>query len=252
MRRGTRPASDAAGLAALRQAEPVAGVVLEQGLDAVEALLRLAAKMHAARLQLRVRLATILRLKHAGAELPALDQLPQRRARLVVERGRLVDAHQHDVGLGLPFRRHREPAEVAQHLLGAHFEAELLGVEGLGALLVGDVDGGVAEFVDHGLSSRRHGSGWKVPGGKGSRRTLAVLALDAGGLLLRNGHLARRARVGPRISRGRARAGRGWARGSESRAERTARRGARARRRRRAARAGTRAASGPSRSRTWC
>src|SRR5256885_3219956 len=137
-------------LAALdfREAEEVPGVVLEDRGEAVGHLLGRAGKLDAAGAQIFVGRGDVLALENSSAQRPRLDGGPQG-GRGLGAGFRPLHRHEDDADVGLRLRCDGEPAEVAHAGVIAHLEAELVGVERLGAILIEHVDGGVGQFDDH-------------------------------------------------------------------------------------------------------
>src|SRR5262249_10403783 len=79
---------------ALGQAEPVAGVVFEQRLDAVRPLTRLLLELDPTRLELLVGLLAVGRLEDAGAHIAPLDEAAELRADVLGHHHAGADGHQ--------------------------------------------------------------------------------------------------------------------------------------------------------------
>src|SRR5215472_16464955 len=133
----------------LVEAEPVAGVVAEQRLDAVGPLGRLLQEGDALAVQVLVGALDVIGLDDPRAHHALGDQAEQGRGVLLTEHRRLGTSEQ-DVQVGLVLRADRETAEAVHGRVAAHLEAELLGVELLGAVLVLDEHVHVRELLDHG------------------------------------------------------------------------------------------------------
>src|SRR5262249_37773558 len=143
----------------LGQAEPVARVVTEHCLDAVGSLGWLLQERHAATGQLLVGLAAVVGLPYAAAECALGDEFPQLLGRLLVvsplRRGEAeLQSRPARWGHGQPAESLSGTGEIGAHLdIVARCEAELLGVELLGGVLVEHEHPGMRQLADHVLSS---------------------------------------------------------------------------------------------------
>src|SRR5262249_600741 len=121
----------------------------------------------------------VARRDHADPERPLLHELLEGRGRCGVAHRPRLDLHEDDVQLRLGLRADGQPAEAAVHgQVGADFETELVAVELEGLVLVGDVDGGVTEALDHGAPV------WL--GVNGRNQSGGIVAAVGGGRLLGN------------------------------------------------------------------
>jgi hypothetical protein len=130
---------------ALREAEPVARVVAEGRLDAVEALRRLLDERHALLLELAVRGPAVAGLEHPGAERALGDELLHHLGRLGVEHRR-AGIREDDLHVGLVGRPDVSQRNVSMFGVRADLEAELGRVEVQGLVLVEDPYAGVGDL----------------------------------------------------------------------------------------------------------
>src|SRR5512132_3228032 len=125
--------------------------VAEAGIDAVEPLVGLLGELDASLLELVGRLAAVRRPEDARAHRAARDQSHDLLGALGIDRRRDRRAED-DVDVGLVAGSDCEPAvaaELFERGVLTHLEAELLGVEGLGLVLVVYPNADVRDRVDH-------------------------------------------------------------------------------------------------------
>jgi hypothetical protein len=132
----------------LGHAEPVAAVVAQRRLDAVEALAWLGQEVHSLSAQLGVRALAIVGPQYAGAQHALRDEPLHLLGRFLVHH-RGAGLEQDQLVVRLARRGDGQPAEVVHSRVGVHLEAELVGVEGERLVLVEHPDGRVREPGDH-------------------------------------------------------------------------------------------------------
>src|SRR5262249_16890099 len=143
----------------LGHAEPVAGIVLHQCLDAVEVIGGLGKKLDAPGLELCEGLAAVVHMEDTHAEGAGLYELLEGRHMLGCKHWAFLHCHQDAFHLRLGFRPYREPAEAVVHsCVGAHLESELVAVEFQGGVLVQNIDRDMTDACDHGDLSEGEGN----------------------------------------------------------------------------------------------
>src|SRR5262249_16621811 len=115
----------------------------------VDLFFRGVAELDAAGTELFVGRHAVVGLEGAAAEDAFFDQRTELFGRLLVEDHPRLRLHERDLQLGLAGHAHPDPPAVAHPGVGAELQAELLGVEVDGAVVVQDIDGRVRESLEH-------------------------------------------------------------------------------------------------------